>query len=278
MADVRRSFPIVSTLIVLLAASYFLIPLYATFQFSLQMVRGQWSFEAYRSVFNSDVFAATVTFSTIASLAAILVGVLIVVPTAYWVRLRLPRWRPVVEFVSLMPLIIPPVVLVFGYVRLFGSTSYLPLTLSNAGTNTLLVAGYVVLSLPYMYRAVDNGMAAIDIKTLTEAAEILGASRFRTIAAVIFPNVRSAIVSGAFLSFSISFGEFVIASLLNRPAFGPYLVQIGQDRAYEPAALAIMSFALIWACMVLMQLFAARKPGGRILPRLIRPSARSVTP
>lgn len=274
----KKSFPVFSTLIVVLTASYFLIPLYATFQFSLQMIRGEWSLAAYRSVFSSDIFFATVSFSAVASLAAIVVGVLIVVPTAYWVRLKLPKWRPVVEFVSLMPLIIPPVVLVFGYIRLFGSSSFLPLTLSNAGTNLLLVAGYVVLSLPYMYRSVDNGMAAIDIKTLTEAAESLGASRLRTIGTVIFPNVRSAIVSGAFLTFSISFGEFVIASLLNRPAFGPYLVQIGQDRAYEPAALAIMSFALIWACMVLMQLFATRKPGRRLFPRRGFKTARTATP
>ncbi|ORE97283.1 ABC transporter [Aurantimonas sp. 22II-16-19i] len=274
----KKSFPVFSTLIVVLTASYFLIPLYATFQFSLQMIRGEWSLAAYRSVFSSDIFFATVSFSAVASLAAIVVGVLIVVPTAYWVRLKLPKWRPVVEFVSLMPLIIPPVVLVFGYIRLFGSSSFLPLTLSNAGTNLLLVAGYVVLSLPYMYRSVDNGMAAIDIKTLTEAAESLGASRLRTIGTVIFPNVRSAIVSGAFLTFSISFGEFVIASLLNRPAFGPYLVQIGQDRAYEPAALAIMSFALIWVCMVLMQLFATRKPGGRLFPRRGFKPARTATP
>ncbi|BCH54855.1 ABC transporter permease [Agrobacterium vitis] len=265
----KKPFPLVSTVIVLIAAAYFLVPLYATFQFSLQMLRGQWSFAAYRSVFSSDEFLSTLGYSAFASLMAIVVGAVIVVPTAYWVRLRLPKLRPIVEFVSLLPLIIPPVVLVFGYIRLFGSNSYLPLTMSENGTNILLVIGYVTLSLPYMFRAVDNGMAAIDITTLTEAAESLGASRLRTIAEVIFPNVRSAIVSGAFLTFSISLGEFVFASLLNRPAFGPYMVKIGQDRAYEPAALAILSFALTWGCMVLMQVFANKKPGQRWLPRRI---------
>lgn len=165
-----------------------------------------------------------------------------------------------------MPLIIPPVVLVFGYVRIYGTSSILPLTMSTTGTNLLLVIGYTVLSLPYMYRAVDNGMGAIDIGTLTEAAESLGASRMRTIATVIFPNVRSAIMSGAFLTFSISLGEFVITSLLNRPAFGPYLVQLGQDYAYQPAALAIMAFAFTWVCMVLMDFFATRKPGQGLIP------------
>lgn len=263
----KRQFPYGSLLIVLVSAAYFLVPLYAAFQFSLQMKRGTLSLDAYASVFASPVFINTLTYSAIASLTAVIVGAVLVVPTAYWVRLRLPRLRPVIEFISLMPLIIPPVVLVFGHLRLFGSNSFLPLTMSDWGTNILLCMGYVVLSLPYMFRAVDNGMATVDIGTLTEAAESLGASRLRTIIEVIFPNVRSAIISGAFLTFSICLGEFVLASLLNRPAFGPYLVQLGQDRAYEPAALAILSFALTWLLMAFMQMFATRRPGQRILPR-----------
>ncbi|WP_375452516.1 ABC transporter permease [uncultured Devosia sp.] len=263
----KRQFPYVSTLIVIASAAYFLVPLYAAFQFSLQMRRGETSLDAYASVFSSPVFLNTLTFSAITSFAAVIIGSVLVVPTAYWVRLKLPKLRPIVEFVSLMPLIIPPVVLVFGHLRLFGTNSILPLTGSDLGTNILLVLGYVVLSLPYMFRAVDNGMATVDIATLTEAAESLGASRLRIVTQVIFPNVRSAIVSGAFLTFSICLGEFVLASLLNRPAFGPYMVQLGQDRAYEPAALAILSFGLTWLLMAFMQFFATRRPGQRILPR-----------
>jgi putative spermidine/putrescine transport system permease protein len=264
----KKPFPILSTITAIVAAAYFIVPLIATFYFSLKMTRGTLGFAAYGSVFQSQEFLSTLGYSTLASLAAIIMGAVIIVPTAYWVRLKLPRFRPVVEFISLLPLIVPGVVLVFGYIRLFGSNSYLPFTNSEQGTDLLLVFGYVILSMPYMYRAVDNGLAAIDITTLTEAAESLGASRLRTISTIIFPNVRSAIVSGSFLTFSISLGEFVIPSLLNRPAFGPYLVQLGQDRAYEPAALAIMAFGFTWVCMVLMQAFANKKPGQRWLPRM----------
>ena len=274
----KKPFPLVATLTALFAASFFVVPLIATFYFSLKMTRGELGFAAYSSVFNSADFLTTISYSTVASLIAILIGAVIIVPTAYWVRLKVPKLRPVVEFISLLPLIVPPVVLVFGYIRLFGSNSWLPLTATTTGTDVLLVLGYVVLSMPYMFRAVDNGMAVIDITTLTEAAESLGASRVRTIATVIFPNVRAAIISGAFLTFSISLGEFVLASLLNRPAFGPYLVQLGQDRAYEPAALAVMSFGFTWGCMVLMQAFATKKPGQRWLPRLARRSAKRTNP
>lgn len=256
-----------SWIIVLLAAAFFLVPLYAAFQFSLQMERGTWSLAAYASVFASDTFLKALSFSLMASLAAIAAGVALVVPTAWWVRLKLPKLRPLVEFISLLPLIIPSVVLVFGHIRMFGSSSLLPLTTSELGTNVLLIAGYVVLSLPYMFRAVDTGLAAIDIRTLTEAAESLGASRLRTVMWVILPNIRASVVSGAFLTFSICLGEFAIASLLNRPAFGPYMVQLGQDRAYEPAALAILSFALTWGLMALMQAYAHRRPGARIWRR-----------
>tara|TARA_R110002020_G_scaffold67179_8_gene176425 strand:+ start:11565 stop:12392 length:828 start_codon:yes stop_codon:yes gene_type:complete len=273
-----RRVPVLSVLIAVLGAAFFIVPLIATFNFSLRMTRGELSFEAYRSVFESEVFVSVLSFSAVASLLAIVLGIVIVVPTAYWVRLRVPRMRPVVEFLSLMPLIIPPVVLVFGYVRIYGTGSLLPMTMSDTGTNILLVIGYVVLSLPYMYRAVDNGMASIDIVTLTEAAESLGASRLRTIAFVIFPNIRSALVSGAFLTFSISLGEFVITSLLNRPGFGPYLVQMGQDYAYQPAALAIMAFAFTWTCMVLMEVFANLKPGQRLIRRRTSTSVEKALP
>ncbi len=261
-----KRFPIFATVVAVICALFFLVPLAATINFSLRMKRGEITLEAYRWIFQDDTFLSVLGFSAVASLAAIALGALLVVPTAYWVRLKLPRLRPLTEFLSLMPLIIPPVVLVFGYVRIYGTSSILPLTMTSTGTNILLVIGYTVLSLPYMYRAVDNGMGAIDIATLTEAAESLGASRARTIVTVIFPNVRSAIMSGAFLTFSISLGEFVITSLLNRPAFGPYLVQMGQDYAYQPAALAIMAFAFTWVCMVLMDFFATRKPGQGFLP------------
>jgi len=262
-----RRFRLWPTVIVVVCCLYFFVPLVAAFQFSLQMRRGEWSLDAYRSILSSDVFLNALGFSIAASAAAIVFGIVLVVPTVYWVRLRMPKLRPLIEFISLLPLIIPSVVLVFGHIRMFGSSSILPLTTSDFGTTFLLISGYVVLSLPYMFRAVDNGLASVDIATLTEAAESLGASRLRTVATVIFPNIRGAIVSGAFLTFSICLGEFTIASLLDRPAFGPYMVQLGQDRAYEPAALAILSFALTWVLMALMQATAHRKPGRGLRPR-----------
>jgi len=237
-----------------LGVCYFFLPLVGMLEFSLKMRRGSYSLDAYASVLGDPQFQATFAYSTMMALLTIVFGVLIVVPTVYWVRLKLPRLRPVIEFITLLPLVIPPIVIVFGYIRLFNTSSWLPLTGSSSGTNLLLMLGYSVLSLPYMYRAVDTGLAAIDLRTLTEAAQSLGAGWVTVLGRVILPNVLVAVLSGAFLTFAIVIGEYVFAALLDRPAFGPYLVWAGGNKAYEPAALAVMTFALTWGCMALIQL------------------------
>jgi putative spermidine/putrescine transport system permease protein len=233
---------------------YFFLPLIGTLEFSLRMRRGTYSLDAYRVVLGDPRFQATFTYSVVLALLTIILGVLIVVPTAYWVRLRLPRWRPIIEFITLLPLVIPAIVVVFGYIRLYNTSSILPLTGTATGTNFLLLAGYTVLALPYMYRAVDTGLRAIDVATLTEAAQSLGAGWITIMARIILPNVLIAVLSGAFLTFAIVIGEFTMAALLNRPAFGPYLQVLGANRAYEPAALAVIAFGITWACMGLIQL------------------------
>jgi putative spermidine/putrescine transport system permease protein len=244
---------------------YFVVPLIGTFEFSLRVRRGEYSFDAYRNVLADPRFQATFGYSTLLALATIVVGVLLVVPTAYWIQLRLPRLRPVVEFITLLPLVIPAIVLVFGYLHIYNSSSFLPMTSSERATDVLLMFSYVTLALPYMYRAVDTGLSAINVRTLTEAAESLGASWPTILFRVIFPNVRVAILNGAFITFAIVIGEFTMAALLSRPAFGPYLQLIGANRAYEPSALAIIAFIVTWACMGLIQIFGrgARKTDKR---------------
>ena len=254
---------------IIIGTLYFVVPLIGTFEFSLRMRRGTYSFDAYRIVLADPLFQASLPVLHPARPAdEIVVGVLLVVPTAYWVQLRLPRLRPVVEFLTLLPLVIPAIVLVFGYVRIYNTSSWLPLTASARGTDLLLIFGYVTLSLPYMYRAIDTGLHAIDVRTLTEAAESpAGAGWPSILFRVILPNVRSAILSGAFLTFAIVIGEFTMASLLSRPAFGPYLQLMGANRAYEPSALAIIAFVVTWACMGLIQIFGRGARGSSAATR-----------
>ena len=255
-----KRFPFWSWLWFVMGALYFLLPLYGTLDFSLRAERGTLSLLAYERALSDPQFIRSFSFSTQMAVYTIIVGFLLIVPTAYWVHLRLPRLRPVIEFVTLLPFVIPAIVLVFGLIRTFGRSLTIgaltipPLTNTVMGSNFLLVAGYVVLAMPYLYRAVDNGLRAMDVRTLTEAALSLGASWPTILARVIFPNLRAALLSGALLTFAIVIGELTIANFLARPAFAPYLAVLSNSRAYEPAALSIVSFALTWAAMVLIDL------------------------
>jgi putative spermidine/putrescine transport system permease protein len=243
-----------SWMVLLFGLMYFILPLAGMTEFSLKMRRGVYSLDAYAKVLGDPQFQQTFSYSVLMALATIVFGVFLVVPTAYWVRLKLPRARPYIEFITLLPLVIPAIVIVFGYIRLYNTSSWLPLTGSATGTNILLMMGYATLALPYMYRSVDTGLRTIDVGTLTEAAQSLGAGWITILARVILPNVLVAVLSGAFLTFAIVIGEFTMAALLDRPAFGPYMQILGANRAYEPPALAVIAFAITWACMGLIQL------------------------
>ena len=244
-------------------ALYFIVPLIGTFEFSLRKRRGEYSFDAYQAVLSDPQFQTTFLYSTTLALITIVVGILLVVPTAYWIQLRLPRLRPVVEFITLLPFVIPPIVLVFGLISTF-SHPPLPFTYTDLGSSARLTFAYVVLSFPYMYRAIDTGLQSIDIRSLTEAAQSLGAGWPRIIVGVILPNVRVALLSGAFLTLAIVVGEYTIATFLARPTFGVYLSGLGQTRAYEPAAASIISFALTWLAMILIA-FIGRGARSRVV-------------
>jgi putative spermidine/putrescine transport system permease protein len=233
----------------LLGVLYFFLPLVATFIFSLKARLGQLSFQAYANIFNSSQFLYNFGASVMWAVLTIIVGILLLVPTAFVIRLRVPQFRSPVEFITLLPFVIPPIVYVFGLVRTYSQP---PLLIVNSPF--LLIAGYTMLSMPYMYRSVDTGLRSIDVRTLTEAAQSLGAGWGTILFRVILPNIRTAILSGAFLSFAIVIGELILAQYLVKPAFAPYMAYVMQQKAFEPAAMAIVSFALTWIAMGIIQL------------------------
>lgn len=232
----------------ILGILYFFLPLVATFIFSLRAKLGVLSFTAYKNVLSDPSFIYNFSYSALWAVLTIVAGILIFVPTAYLIRLRLPKFRTPVEFITLLPFVIPAIVYVFSLVRTFSQP---PLLIVDSPA--LLIAAYTVLSMPYMYSAIDTGLRAIDVRTLTEAAQSLGAGWGTILFRVILPNIRVAILSGAFLSFAIVIGEYILAQYLVKPAFAPYMAYLMQQKAYEPAAMAVMSFALTWASMGIIQ-------------------------
>jgi putative spermidine/putrescine transport system permease protein len=231
------------------ATLYLLLPLVAMVWSSVTTPRG-WTIQAYPSVFAAPLFGQTFLFSLRSAFITIAISAGLIVPTAYWVQLRLPRLRPVIEFLTVVPLVIPALLMTFGLIRFFNST---PLTDSSSGTYIIMIGAYVIISFPYMYRAVDAGMQAINIRTLTEAAQSLGAGWGMIIGRVIFPNLIVAVLNGSFITLSIVLGEFTVASLLSQPAFTVYMLDLSYREADQATALGIISFVLTWASILVIQ-------------------------
>jgi putative spermidine/putrescine transport system permease protein len=224
----------------------------------LWLALGFVSFAAYEHVFADPQFLKTFGFSLEMAVFTVLAGLLLIVPTAIWITLRVPKAKPLVDLLALLPFVIPPIILAYGLIR-----SYSRPPLALVASPALLVAGYVIVSFPYIYRSVDAGLRAMDLRTLSEAAQSLGASWFVLVFRVVLPNLKTALLSAVFLTFAIVVGELTLAVILAWPAFGPYMALVGRDLAYEPAALAIMSFALTWGAIGIIQILSRGIPGSR---------------
>jgi putative spermidine/putrescine transport system permease protein len=247
-------------IILVLGAAYFLIPLLATLLFSLDSVQtgNCCSLAAWGTIVHDSLFWSSLKTSLILALETISISLVLFIPTIYWVHLKLPRMRPVLASFALLPFVIPPIVLVVGLLNVYRSA---PGWFYNEPYG-FLVGAYVILAFPYMFFALDAGFRAIDVHTLTEASQSLGASWVRTLTRVILPNIRVAAMSGAFLALAIVMGEFTIASLASFNTFPTYIDYIEQTEAYPAAAVTCLSFAITWAAMLSL-LVVGRGRAGR---------------
>jgi putative spermidine/putrescine transport system permease protein len=241
-----------------IAAAYFGLPLLATLLFSLQKqdTGSCCTLTHYGAIIHDHAFWSSLKTSFLLSLETIAISLILFVPTVYWVHLKVPRLRPVIAFLALIPFVVPPIVMVLGLLNLYKGTP----SWYYAQPWGFLATAYVILAFPYMFFALDAGFRAIDVHTLTEASQSLGASWPTTIVKVILPNIRAAALAGSFLTLAIVMGEFTIASLSAFHTFPIYIQLINESSAYEPAALTLVSFGITWAAMLAL-LYVGRSRG-----------------
>ena len=257
MTSTRRTAPS-AWLWLLLGGLYFFIPLLATLLFSLKAnATGKCcTLESYSWVIHNGDFWHTLKISALLALETIAISLALFVPTIYWVHLKVPRLRPLIAFFALIPFVVPPIVMVVGLLNVYrGTPSWF-----YAQPWGFLVAAYVILAFPYMFFSLDAGFRSIDVHTLTEASQSLGASWGTTLLKVILPNIRAAALAGSFLALAIVMGEFTIANLAAFHTFPLFLQYVNETQAYPAAALTLMSFGITWAAMLSL-LFVGRKRG-----------------
>ncbi|MGO9960686.1 MAG: ABC transporter permease [Solirubrobacteraceae bacterium] len=248
--------------IFVLAAIFFIGPLICAFKFSLVLNNGSYGLGNYAQIVSDPaVRSSLITSLEIAGIAAVVV-VALMLPTVVWVRLRRPRLTPVMEGVTLLPIVIPPVVMAAGLEELQENAPQWLVHLMFNHPLTALTPFYVVLAMPFTYRALDTGVRSIDLRTLVDASRNLGASWFSTLGRVILPNVQTAVLGAMFLTIALCLGEVVIASLLLYNTFPVELVQKRlQDAVGVSVALSMITLAFTFLLLFMLSFLAGRRRG-----------------
>ena len=132
----------------------------------------------------------------------------------------------------------------------------MPTFLQN--TEYELVFFFVIIALPYTYRALETSLQTVPLKTLVEASRSLGASWSATIIRVIVPAIRSGITGAVFLTFALSIGEYTITSLLHWETFPTWTVVAGQQNILGAIAISVFSFVGAIALLTVISLFSKK--------------------
>jgi ABC-type spermidine/putrescine transport system permease subunit II len=248
---------------------YFVIPIVASVWFTVwDRGRGGVTFQHYAEIPGTEGFAAAFTRSLALAGLTVVIVLLLMIPTVVLVELRLPRLRTTVELLTLMPLVLPPIALVVGVrsVLSWAPDYFLNTPLAEAffalqepSLPWILVFVYVVLALPFVYRALDAGVRGADLRTLTEAARNLGASWPRVLVSVVLPVLRTSVLNASFLTLALVLGEYTIAAILGFETFPTWIVRVSGSLPQLSVAVSVLSLLITWVMLLLISALDRRR-------------------
>ena len=229
----------------------FIVPLYGATVYSFKGAGGKGhSWANYQWLIHQDGFAPALLTSLKLAVLAALFNLILMVPTMVYLNLKGQKFKSIVDFLCILPLIIPVVSLAIG------AQVAMPDFLQN--TEYELVFFFVIIALPYTYRALETSLQTVPLKTLVEASRSLGASWSVTIIRVIVPAIRSGITGAVFLTFALSIGEYTITSLLHWETFPTWTVVAGQQNILGAIAISVFSFVSAIALLTVISLFSKK--------------------
>lgn len=251
------------SVVLVVVGALFAIPIVAMVLFTLRGgIDGGLDLDHWVAVFGGELdpaysrpLVAGVVNSLVLALVTVVVMLVLLVPTMVLVQLRFPKLRRVLEFVCLLPITIPAIVLVVGLAPVFQVVA----RIFGSGVWTLAFA-YGILVLPFAYRAIQSNLVAIDLHTLTEAARTLGAGWPTTLWRVVLPNLRRGLLAAAFISIAVVLGEFTIASLLNRTNLQTTLVLVQKADPYTAVIFALLSLLFAFLLLFVLGRVTATRP------------------
>jgi len=235
--------PVWRWVILLVAGAYFLIPLWAALRFA--------GIKALGSVVTQAGFGDALWLSVRLAVVTTVITIVLMLPTAVYVHLRLPAVRRLLEGITILPIVIPPVVLSVGVLEV--APGFLK------STPYLLALMYVILAMPFAYRSIDAGLRALDLKTVVEASNSLGAGWITTLWRVVLPNLKTALLSATVLTVALVLGEFTMASLFLYQTFPVWIVVFDQTSGQISVAASLDALFVTWLFLMAITVFGTRQ-------------------
>lgn len=245
---------LVRRLILGIVGFLFAIPILAMVEFTLRKgLAGGYTLDHWTGLFDPEnasrynVVYTGLANSLVLALVTVAIVLLVLLPTMVLVQLKFPALRRTLEFICIIPITVPAVVLVVGLAPVYSVVS----RIFGSSTWTLAFA-YGITVLPYAYRTIQSNLGAIDVNTLSEAARSLGASWLSVFWRVLVPNLRRGIMAASFISVAVVLGEFTIASLLSRQNLQTAILLMSQSDPYVAIIIALLALAFVFVLLLVI--------------------------
>lgn len=226
----------------------------------------EWTIAHFGEVFQHKLTLSSIRnsllYSSLSASLDLMLGVLI----AWLITRKLKRGAWLLDSIAMSPLVLPGIVLAFGYVAGFDwKISWIN---PRENPTLLLVISYAVRRLPYIVRAAVAGFQQSSV-TLEEASANLGASTFTTLRRITVPLVMANLVAGSILTFSFAMLEvsdsLVLAMKQNfYPITKAIYHLLGRIEPNAPAvscAMGTLGMLLLWVSLLSASKILGKKMG-----------------
>lgn len=240
--------------------AFMVSPIIATLLYSLSTSWGAsvlpdgLSFKWYIELFNDTRFLESLLRSFIVCFGAIFLALIVIFPMVLLANLYYPKLKAFFNVLVIMPFAVPGVVSCVGLLQLYAE--------SLVGSAYILLFVYVIVCLPFIYRALENAISPLNLKELMDSNAMLGGSFLKAIFQLVLPNIKNGILVAAFLSFSFLVGDFLFANLLVGSSYETlqvYLYHIRGKSGHYASAFVFFYFFLIFLATFIASIFSIKE-------------------
>ena len=206
----KKQLKVSANVVMTIVIIWLLIPLLATIIYSLfedwtGIIPHGFTLANYQKIFSDPAFLTAMYQTVLICIIPIVITVVVVLLALFVITVYFPRLEKYVQILSMIPYTIQGVILSVSILVLYAKNDTV-----LGSRMVMLIGAYCIIILPHIYNGIRNGMRAINMNMLLEAAEMLGESKFRAFFKIIVPNIITGITVSSLLAVSLLFGDYII--------------------------------------------------------------------